>query len=124
MSVVILFGTQSIFKIVDDPRHVRRKFRIELQVFSRSRVNEAEGLGMEGLAVQFPYKSLEVRVRDGRQSAAPAVDLVPHQRVARLGKMDPDLVGTPGFQAKAEVRYAGIAVQYPPVGNRLPAPAG
>ena len=79
---------------------------------------------MQGL----PGKSLEPlpesRRFDGRKPLSPSVGWVPQQRVPDRGKMDPDLVGSSGFQTKLREAKTREALQDLPVGSGLPSLPG
>src|SRR5688572_25137585 len=73
--------------------NIRRKGAFEGQVFFRNWMHEAEFRRMQRLALKVqPFQYFAVR------RAGPSIDRIAEQRVADRRHMDPNLVGSAGFQ--------------------------
>lgn len=68
-------------------------------------------------------RGVETLARQTRHGLLIAVHGVPQNRVADIGQMDPDLVGTARLQPAAQVGDAGIPGQHLPMGDGGTSPA-
>ena len=86
--------------------HVSRQLGVELDELIGSRMQETDRLGMEGLPID---QLEEVRGLPGFDAcqpalgrAATAVGRIPEDRMPDVGKMDPDLMRTPGPESESQ----------------------
>ena len=108
----------------NDAIHIFRYLRIELDVSTGCRVDNAKSLGMQGLTPKFLDQFAQYRIADICQPADAAIIRISQQGMAGLGEMDSYLVGPTGLQGNFQQRYPRIAADDPPVGHRIPAMPG
>ncbi len=79
---------------------------------------------MQGLAREGLHCLDHGRARGRRNAEAPAVGLVADQRVANVGHVHTDLVGTAGFQFHSYVGVRAEALEHPVMADRRLAAVG
>src|SRR6185437_2141797 len=104
------------------------QLRAEFQHLATARVLKAQEIGVQRLAAEgFQGGAGRGREQAGLGLEAGSVSSVAQDRVADMGEVDPDLVGTAGIQGagqKARGRLAvgaGVALQHFPMRYRRPA---
>lgn len=93
---------------LDHEAHVVGRIRLQRDRVARSWMNEAEGLGMQGLPIQSLEDVSEERftARAGRTvpNRAPAVRLIAQDGMIDVARMDADLVRSACFEMKGDQR--------------------